>query len=246
MKPTFPGQRPDYFHSQEPENSNANQAGSSSNSQEENSTEQIKPRHSEPTIYRQRSLQTALLAQVLARTRHQEAEYFAEWNAWAQASGVSGENRTEAVNRLKAWLIADQSDEPLCLNGLGLTVLERLYPEHYAATQTMLYKAIDKDDKDEIFSSRLEAYLQEHGDLQNNSNSQREGGVKVAKDIAYEINDPLTRQFLAEKNLSHLVAFMNADESADASPADEDEDVFVDAVENFNLPHSTDSPRMSG
>jgi hypothetical protein len=57
-----------------------------------------------------------------------QANYFARLNSWVQAGGTWGGNRTEAVNRIKAWFDINQTTYPLNLCSLGLTTLPLLPP----------------------------------------------------------------------------------------------------------------------
>lgn len=61
-------------------------------------------------------------------TEKSKAEYFAEWDAWAQAGDTSGENRSTAVNEMKEWLERNQPDDPLELCNLGLSSLPKHLP----------------------------------------------------------------------------------------------------------------------
>lgn len=61
---------------------------------------------------------------VVANPHHMSAE----WDAWAR-NGAPGEQRQEAVARMRTWLENNQPDQPLTLNDLGLTSL----PEHLPA-----------------------------------------------------------------------------------------------------------------
>ena len=83
-------------------------------------------------------MQASLLAQMPPQKKN-KAEYFAEWDAWAQSS-ASGENRSEAIRRMKAWLEVDQPDAELELMNLGLTSL----PEHLPASLQKLNVCINE------------------------------------------------------------------------------------------------------
>lgn len=79
------------------------------------------------------------------------------------------------------------------------SVLKRLYPEAHAAAQDELIEALD-----ERFAGRLRERLAAEG-LANDSDAQRILGPQVQAGIAQEIMGPLTRGFLANQNLLHLL-----------------------------------------
>lgn len=104
-------------------NNRDHQAASTSNPPEAGHPTQIEPRNSEPRMHHRSAMQMALLAQV---PQLNKSEYFRHWDAWAQASGTSGEDRAEAVKRMKEWLNNHQPHEILSLDCLGLTSLPKL------------------------------------------------------------------------------------------------------------------------
>jgi len=99
------------------------QAASASHPPAASHPTQIPPRNEEPRTHHRSAMQMALLAQVPPLNR---SEYFRHWDAWAQAGGTSGEDRAEAVDRLKEWFDHHQPHETLSLDGLGLTSLPKL------------------------------------------------------------------------------------------------------------------------
>ena len=64
----------------------------------------------------------------LRKQRLEQEQYFAGWDAWAQAGGASGGNRWEAVDRMKAWLDANEPEKVLDLSSLELTSLPESLP----------------------------------------------------------------------------------------------------------------------
>ncbi len=79
------------------------------------------------------------------------------------------------------------------------SVLNRLDPERYAAARSRLLAAMET-----TFEGRLNARL-EDVNLENDIDAQRTLGPQVRSEIAHEIMDPLTKSFLANRNLSHLL-----------------------------------------
>ncbi len=80
-----------------------------------------------PSGIGQSARKPALQSQLPARTKNKE-EYFAEWDAWAENGTRTNERRTEAVDRMKAWLNAGRDTEILDLQGLYLTSLPEGLP----------------------------------------------------------------------------------------------------------------------
>ena len=66
--------------------------------------------------------------------------------------------------------------------------------------KAQLLKAMDAP-----FQERLDARLKGLG-LDNDSDAERTMGPQVKDEIAHEINDPLTREFLKKQGLAHLLA----------------------------------------
>ena len=130
MPISFHGHRPACFRSPEEPN---DPAGSNSNAVGTNA-QTVNLGFFKLKIHQKSARQTSLLAQLPTRQKSTE-EYFAEWDGWAQAGGASSGNRTEAVSRMKIWLDNNQTDEPLNLNGLGLSSL----PDNLPPTLHTLY-----------------------------------------------------------------------------------------------------------
>ena len=109
-----------------PVNHGVNQPGSTSHPREEAAARQMRSGSSEPRISQNSSLQTTLLAQESSRPKS-EKEYLVKWEKWAQKPNqAAGENRTQAVERIRAWLHAGQPDKTLHFDSLGLTSLPEL------------------------------------------------------------------------------------------------------------------------
>ena len=119
-------QGPRIHFSMEPAQHNVSQPGSTSHSPEDGFARQRRSDPSEPGISRRSPLQNVLLAQVRGQSRI-EREYLVEWAEWVQQA--PDENRTEAVERMKAWVKAVQPDTALDLESLGLTSLPRRLPD---------------------------------------------------------------------------------------------------------------------
>jgi hypothetical protein len=75
-------------------------------------------------MYKKRAAQ-AMFEPVNERTK---AALFSMWDNWA-GTGGTGENRAEAIARLKAWTERSQPDRLLDLSGLGLTSLPGHLPD---------------------------------------------------------------------------------------------------------------------
>ena len=79
------------------------------------------------------------------------------------------------------------------------SVLQRWNQEKYDEAKTKLVEAMDEE-----FSERLSARLKEAG-LENNADAQRNAGSQLLKEMTWEINDGLTKEFLSSQGLSHLL-----------------------------------------
>ena len=80
---------------------------------------------SQKRSFRQNPLQSKLLENLPVNAENTKESYFAEWDVWRDARG-EGENRTEAIARLKAYVGSSQPDETLDLSSLDL----RSLPDH--------------------------------------------------------------------------------------------------------------------
>lgn len=129
MRTIFHGYRPGSLTHPELENTPADESGvnAASSTAIRQSARQI---NTDILNLRSRSvnLQEAVFSQS-SSVPDGQTEYFAHLDAWVRAGGTSGGNRTEAINRIKEWINADQTN-PLNLSCLELTSLPATLPSN--------------------------------------------------------------------------------------------------------------------